>query len=263
MAVEDDLHVTGPLELLEDDLVHPGAGLDEGGGDDRQAAAFLEVARRAEEAFRFVERVGIDAAREDLARMGHDGVVGAGQPRDRVEQDHHVPLVLDQSLRLLDHHLGHLRVAVGGLVEGRRDHLRVDVFLHVGHLFGPLVDQQHDEMDVGRVLGNRVGDLLEQDRLTGLGRRRDESSLSLTGGRDKVDDPVRDVPVVALQPDALFGIARPQVVEADSVLRFLRVLAVDLLDLQQGQVALALLRRPDLAEHRVARPQVEPLDLRR
>ena len=29
LAVEDDLHVAGPLELLEDQLVHPAAGLDQ------------------------------------------------------------------------------------------------------------------------------------------------------------------------------------------------------------------------------------------
>ena len=31
LAVEDELHVAGALELLEDQLVHPAAGLDQGG----------------------------------------------------------------------------------------------------------------------------------------------------------------------------------------------------------------------------------------
>ena len=54
-----------------------------------------------------------------LPEAGTIGVVGAGQAGDRVEQDHDVPLVLDQALGLLDHHLGHLDVARGRLVEGR------------------------------------------------------------------------------------------------------------------------------------------------
>ena len=45
-------HVAGALELLEDDLVHARAGVDQRGGDDGQRAALLDVARRAEEALR-------------------------------------------------------------------------------------------------------------------------------------------------------------------------------------------------------------------
>ena len=64
-----------------------------------------------------------------------------------VEQDHDVAPVLDQALGLLDHHLGDLHVAGRRLVEGRADHLAFDRALHVGDLFGPLVDEQHDEHD--------------------------------------------------------------------------------------------------------------------
>ena len=45
------------------------------------------------------------------------------------------------------------------------------------------------------------------------------------------------------------------------MLGFLRLFAVDDFDLEQREVALALLRRPDLAHDRVAGAQVEPLDL--
>jgi len=44
-----DLAVAGALEFLEDHLVHAAAGVDQRGGNDRQRAAFLDVARRAEE----------------------------------------------------------------------------------------------------------------------------------------------------------------------------------------------------------------------
>ena len=99
--------------------------------------------------FGFCSALRVEAARQHLARRRDHGVVGARQARDRVEQDHHVLLVLDQALRLLDHHLGDLHVALRRLVEGRRDHLAVDRPLHVGHFFGPLVDEQHDQVDLG------------------------------------------------------------------------------------------------------------------
>jgi hypothetical protein len=51
----------------------------------------------------------------------HHRVEGAAQPRDRVEQDHHIALVLDQALGLFDHHFGHLHVPRGRFVEGRGD----------------------------------------------------------------------------------------------------------------------------------------------
>jgi hypothetical protein len=68
LAIEVDLAVAGALELFEDHLVHARAGVDERGGDDGQRAAFLDVARRAEEALGLVQRVGVDTAGEDLAR---------------------------------------------------------------------------------------------------------------------------------------------------------------------------------------------------
>jgi hypothetical protein len=40
-----------------------------------------------------------------------------------VEEDHHVALVLDQALGLLDHHVGDLHVPRRRLVEGRGDDL--------------------------------------------------------------------------------------------------------------------------------------------
>src|SRR3990167_8966359 len=60
LAVEDDFRVAGALELLEDHFVHPAAGVDQRGGDDRQRTAFLDVARGAEEALGALQRVGVD-----------------------------------------------------------------------------------------------------------------------------------------------------------------------------------------------------------
>jgi hypothetical protein len=70
-----------------------------------------------------LQRIGVDAAGEHLAGGWHHGVVGAPEPGDRIEQDHHVAAVLDQALGLLDHHLGDLHVARRRLVESGRHHL--------------------------------------------------------------------------------------------------------------------------------------------
>src|SRR5262245_32906407 len=102
--VEVDLHVPGAFELLEDDLVHAAAGVDERGADDGEAPTLLDVARGAEELLRTSQRVGVDAAGQDLPARGYDGVVGAGEPGDGVEEDDDVAAMLDQPLRLLDDH---------------------------------------------------------------------------------------------------------------------------------------------------------------
>ena len=168
--VEVDFHVAGALEFLVDHVVHARAGIDQRGGDDGQRAAFLDVARGAEETLGALQRVGVDAAGQHLAGGGHHGVVGARQARDRVQQDHDILLVLDQPLGLFDHHFGDLHVAHRGLVESGGDHFAADRALHLGHFFGPLVDQQHDQHDVGMIGRDRMSDVLQHHRLARLWR---------------------------------------------------------------------------------------------
>src|SRR3546814_16492577 len=98
LAVEHDFRVTRALEFFEDDLVHAAAGIDQRGGDYRQRTAFLDVARGAEETLRALKRIGVDAAGQNLARRGNDGVVGAAEARDRIEQDDDILLVLDEKI---------------------------------------------------------------------------------------------------------------------------------------------------------------------
>ena len=68
---------------------------------------------------------------------------------------------------------------------------------------------------------------------------------------------------VALEDQRLVGEQRRQVLEEDLALGVLGRLAVDLVDLDQREVALAVLGRADLAFDRVAGVQVEAADLRR
>ena len=64
-----------------------------------------------------------------------------------------------------------------------------------------------------------------------------------------------------LQP--LVGIERRQIVEMDLVALLLGVLEIDGVDLEQGEIALAVLRAPDLAFDGVAGAETEAPDLRR
>ena len=79
------------------------------------------------------------------------------------------------------------------LVERRGDDLALDRALHVGDLLGPLVDEQHDEVDLGVVGGDAVGDVLQQHRLAGARRRDDQAALPLADRHHQVHDARRQV----------------------------------------------------------------------
>ena len=118
LAVEVDLHVAGALELLEDHVVHPRTGVDESGSYDGQAAALFDVPRRTKEPLGLLQGVGVNTARKHLSGGRDDGVVSTCETGDGVKQNHDVAFVFDQALGFIDHHLGDLYVAGGGLVEG-------------------------------------------------------------------------------------------------------------------------------------------------
>ena len=68
------------------------------------------------------------------------------------------------SFRFLQHHLGHLDVAVCGFVEGGTDYFGLWACgFHVRDFFGPFVDEQDDEHDLGVVFDDRVRQMLQQD----------------------------------------------------------------------------------------------------
>ena len=55
-TVESELHVPGALELLEDDLVHLGPGLHQGGGENGERPTLFDVPGGAEEPLGRVQR---------------------------------------------------------------------------------------------------------------------------------------------------------------------------------------------------------------
>ena len=211
-----------------------------------------------------MQGIGIDTAREHLAGTRYDRVVGACETGNGVEQDHDVALVLDEALGLLDDHVGDLDVATGRLVERRRNDFAPDRALHLGDLLGTLVDEQHHEVDLGIVGDDRRSNILQQHRLTGFRRRNDQAALAFADRRNHVDDAGREVlraAVALFELEALLGKQRREVLEQDLGTRILWRVMVDLSDLQQCEIALALLGWANEARNRVAGTQCKAPDL--
>ena len=182
------------------------------------------------------------------------------------EQDHDIALVLDEALGLFDHHLGDLDMALRRFVEGRADHFAAHRARHVGHLLGPLIDQQHDQIDF-RVIGrDRMGDVLQHHRLAGARRRHDQRPLALAERRDQVDDPGRQIlacRVVEFERELLFGVERGQIVEIDPLAQAVGLIKIDRIHLEEREIALAVARRTDLALDRIAGAQPKAANLAR
>src|ERR1035437_8415729 len=260
------LHVAGALELLEDHLVHLGARVDKGGGQDGQRTAVLDVAGRTEETLRRVERAGVDTTRQDPAAGRGCEVVGTAQSSDRVEQYDDVVTHLDQALGPLDGQLGNRGVVGGRPVEGRGDDLALDRPLHVGNFLGTLVDQDDHEVGLRVVRRDRVGDRLQDQGLAGLGRADDQATLPLADRGDEVDQPGREDVRLGLQTQSLLRVERGELVEVDTVQGLVRLQTVDgvqanqRVELLAGRDLLALAQGPDGTGYCVALAKVVLLD---
>ena len=170
---------------------------------------------------------------------------------------------LHHALGLFEYHLRDFDVLVGGLVEGRGDDLGVDGALHVGNLLGALVDEQNHDVGLGVVLGDGVGDGLEQEGLTGFGRSHDETALTLADGCEHVHDAGRQVVGggAAGEVELLLGEKGREVLEGHAVAGELGRQTVDTQDGVHGEILLVLARRTDSALHDVAHAQAVGLDL--
>ena len=140
--------------------------------------------------------------------FGNDLVVGARQTRDRVEQDHDVFSEFHQALGALHREFGDRRVILGMLVERRRDDFAVDRTLHIRDFFGTFVDEQCDDVRFRMVDRDRVGDVLEQRRLAGFGRRDDQRALALADRAEEIDDARRELGRTHFELEALVRIDR-------------------------------------------------------
>src|SRR5690606_14733629 len=144
------------------------------------------------------------------------------------------------------------------------DHFAAYGALHLGHFLRALVDQQDDQVALGVVAGDVAGDVLQHDGLARFRRGDDQAALALADRCAEVDHAAGEVlggAVAGFHLQALVGEQRREVLEQDLVLRVLRPIVVDRVDLEQGEVALTFLRRTNLADDAVAGAQVETADL--
>src|SRR5674536_265055 len=258
LPVQLELHVASALELLEDHRVHRGAGLDQGGGQDRQRSAELDVAGGAEETLRRVQGGRVHATGQDASARRGSKVVGATQPGDGVEEHHHVVTELDQPLGSLDRELRDGGVVRRWAVEGGGDDLALHRPLHVGDLFWPLVDQDHHQVALRVVGRDCVGDRLENHRLASLRRADDQTALALADRGDQVDHPGGQHVRLGLQPQSVLRVERGQRGELRPLSTRLQVSAVDLVQAHQRVVLVVPLAVAGLADrpgHRVTTTQ--------
>ena len=243
LAIQFQFGVAGALELLEDHRVAGGTGLDHGGGDDGQGATVLDIAGSPEEPLRRVERCRVDTAGQDASRRRRSVVVGAAQAGDRVEQHHHILALLHQSLRTLDGQLGSLGVIGRRAVEGGGDDLTLDRALHIGDFLRSLIDEHDHQMAFRVIAGNRVGDVLHDRGLAGLGWRDDQGTLALADRHDEVDDAGGQLLRSGLQAQPLIGVERGQLAELGTIAGILDRTAIDAVKAHQWIELLALVVR--------------------
>ncbi len=114
------------------------------------------------------------------------------------------------------------------------------------------------------VVGDRLGDVLQQHGLAGARRRDDQRALALALRRDQIDHPgglVLHRRVAGVEIEPLVGIERGEIVEIGPVADRIGIVEIDAGELGQREIALAVLGRADLAFDRVAGAQAPFADL--
>ena len=137
--------------------------------------------------------VRIHTTRQDLTRRRNHVVIRTRQTGNGVKQNHDVLLVLHQTLRALNYHFGNLHVTRRWLIKRRRNDFTANGALHFGHFFRTLVNEQHNQMHIRMIRSNGGCDLLHQHRLTGLRRRHDQRTLTLTLRRHQIENTAGDI----------------------------------------------------------------------
>src|SRR3990170_4905227 len=258
------LHIAGALEFLVNDVVHTAAGIDETGGDDSEAAAFLGVSGRTEEPLWRIQSDGIYASGEGATAGWHGEVIGARQAGDAVQQDNHILTTLDQPFRPLERYLCHPGMVFNGLIEGRANHLAMHGPLHVRHFLRPFTNEDDHDVDVFVVCGDPVGNGLQQHGLARLGWRDNEPPLAPTDGSNEIQQPGRKVCWRGLQVDHHLGEYGGKVLEVRALAGYFWIESVHRLNSKQPVVFFTLFGRADLPGDHVpgAQPKATHLRLR-
>ncbi len=96
--------------------------------------------------------------------------------------------MFNQTLGLFDHHLGDLHVARRRFVEGRAYDLAVHRALHIGDLFGSLVNEEDNQNNLLVVVRDGLGNILQHHGLPRSRSSHDQPSLPLPDRGQEIDD---------------------------------------------------------------------------
>ena len=119
---------------------------------------------------------------------------------------------------------------------------------------------RHAQMVLRMIGRNRLSNVVHQHCLTGLGRGYDQAALTFTKWCNQVDHARRNVfgtAVAALHSHALIRMQRCQVLKSDLVACIFGRVKIDLINLEHREIALTVLRRPDLARYGIAGTHVK------
>ena len=135
----------------------------------------------------------VHAAREHLARVRLDGVIGASETRDGVEQNDDIASVLNLPLGHLNDHFRHIHVVLRLFIEGGRKHHRFRVALHIRHFLRAFIDEKDDEDGFRMILRNGIRHLLKEHGLTDARRSDNNAALTKANGGEHIDDTRREL----------------------------------------------------------------------
>src|ERR1019366_6005010 len=195
---------------------------DEARGDDRERAAPLVIPRAAEEPAGLLHRAGVHAARENTAASALLVVVRAAHARDRVAEDDGVVADLDEALGPLEAGLRDRDVVRRIQVARRGDDFARDRPLHVRHLHGTFVHEEHEDLHVGVVLRDGVRHRLQQERLSGLRGGDDQAALASADRSHEIENASGDLVGRGFHPEPLVGVDRHTLVKLDVLAAIVR-----------------------------------------
>ena len=186
--------------------------------------------------------------------------MGSREPRERVEQEHDVYVLLGEPFCALERKLRDLNLCVGRGLGRRHVDWHVNRSLPIDYFFRPRAEQDYDRHDVSA--RGRSCEILKQPRRAASRRRCDQASLALADRRKQVCHPRAELGHLGHKLEALPGADRRQVLECrPRRVQLFHRNAVDGIDPVQRGVLLGPPGRVRRANELVAPPQVEPSHL--
>ena len=140
-TIEIDLHVTGPLVFLKNQVIHAAMSLHKGRCENGETSTLLHIACRSEELLRAGQGRGIDTTAHGASLSFHVVVIAAGETGDAVDEDHHILFQLHETLCPFGDHFGDLDVTGCRLVECGAEDIAIEGPPEICYFLGTFVDQ--------------------------------------------------------------------------------------------------------------------------